>query len=68
VIVLANTMVDKDSPPGVKVQAASTILALSLRGVELEELKKRIDALEQHNTVPGEAASIETEATIVSDV
>src|SRR3712207_3503436 len=44
--VLANTMAERSTPASVKVQAASKILDLSLRAVELEDLEERITALE----------------------
>ncbi len=44
--VLATTMADRSTPASVKVQAASKILDLSLRAVELEDLEERITVLE----------------------
>ena|SRR3712207_1012470 len=44
--VLATTMAERSTPAIVKVQAASKILDLAIRTVELEDLEERIAALE----------------------
>jgi len=60
---LTGVMEDGNAPAAVKVTAASRILDLAIRATELEELKRRIAALEQHQEFPDEPAE---EAPIVS--
>ncbi|HNX29716.1 MAG TPA: hypothetical protein PKN87_09980 [Syntrophomonadaceae bacterium] len=47
VATLRKVMLDNDSPPASRVSAAKTILDLSLKAVELEDLAGRINRIEQ---------------------
>ena len=49
---LASIMVDTNAPASSRVAAARTVLEMSLRGVELEDLATRIAALEQQAQQP----------------
>jgi hypothetical protein len=60
---LKEIMSDGDAATHSRVAAAARILEFAIRATELEELKARIVALEQHHTPPLE---IEGEASIVS--
>jgi len=46
VFILASVMADKATPASVRVAAASKILDLALRAVELEDVEARLSALE----------------------
>lgn len=49
VATLETVMDDPESNPGVRVSAASKIIDLALRAVEIEELESRLTALENQN-------------------
>jgi hypothetical protein len=47
VVVLATVMADKNTPASVRVAAASKLLDMALRAVEIEDLEARVAALEE---------------------
>lgn len=50
--VLAEIAADKDAPPSARVAAASKILDLAIKAVELEDLDQRLTALEAVPQIP----------------
>jgi hypothetical protein len=46
VTVLAKVMTDGDTPPGIKVAAAGTMLRFGREGIELDDLAQRVEELE----------------------
>lgn len=53
---LRNVMADEEAPPASRVSAAKTVLELSFKAVELEDLTARLEKLEQSISAGGQRA------------
>lgn len=53
VVALRQIINDESAPPSARVTAARTVLDTAVRGVELEDLTGRIEALEEVSTLTG---------------